>query len=63
MTDPRDIANDNNVPSEKKHQGDEVPYDVTHAVQPGQKPHQQSPDPATSATTPATDAQAPLDRA
>ena len=46
MTDPRNVAHDKKVQQEKKHHGEDIGADTTHAPQPGKKPQQRPHEPA-----------------
>ncbi len=62
MTDPRNIAHDKKVQQEKKHKGEDIGHNTTHAPQPGKKPHLQPHESvAADETAPSTDQQKPLD--
>ena len=69
MTDPRNVAHDKKVLQEKKHKGEDVGQNTTHAPQPGKKPHleEHARDPADAASVPesstvSTDPQQSIDK-
>ena len=68
MTDPRNVAHDKKVLQEKKHKGEDIAHNTTHAPQPGKKPHleEHARDQTDAASVPestvSTDPQQPIDK-